>query len=135
MYYCGLNYVSRAGMKVMFELRSYLWRTARHLISHDSLQENTTIENIVQALHFCAQRNEVFFRFGWRQNDSERFHSSGRHKKETKRSSTSIFLQKVCRNLYFTMNFQFTVYKHVEFHVYKCISLLFTTGVCYVYKV
>ena len=106
------------------------WMT-RHLISHDSLQGNTTIEIIVQALHFCAQRNEVFFRFGWRENDSERFHSSGRHKKETKRSSTSIFLQKVCRNLYFTMNFQFTVYKHVEFNVYKCISLLF----CYVYKV
>ena len=56
-------------------------------------------------------------------------------KKETKRSSTSIFLQKVCRNLYFTMNFQFTVYKHVEFRVYKCIRLLFTTGICYVYKV
>ena len=45
-------------------------------------------------------------------------------KKETKRSSTSIFLQKVCRNLYFTMNFQFTVYKHVEFRVYKCITPL-----------
>ena len=56
-------------------------------------------------------------------------------KKETKRSSTSIFLQKVCRNLYFTMNFQFTVYKHVEFRVYKCIRLLFTTGICYVNKV
>ena len=73
----------------------------RHLISHDSLQENTTIENIVQALRFCAQRNEVFSRFGWRENDLERFHSSGKHKKETKRSSTSIFLQKVCRNLIF----------------------------------
>ena len=72
---------------------------------------------------------------GWRENDLERFHSSGKHKKETKRFSTSIFLQKVCRNLYFKMNFQFTVDKHVEFHVYKCISLLFTTGVCYVYKI
>ena len=30
---------------------------SRHLISHDSLQENTTIENIVQAPHFFAQRN------------------------------------------------------------------------------
>ena len=56
-------------------------------------------------------------------------------KNETKRSSTSIFLQKVCRNLYFTMNFQFNVYKHVEFRVYKCIRLLFTTGICYVNKV
>ena len=45
---------------------------SRHLISHDSLKENTTIENIVQALHFCAQRNEVFFRLGWREKDSER---------------------------------------------------------------
>ena len=108
-------------------------------ISHDSLQGNTMIENIVQAPHFCTQRNEVFFRFGWRENDSERFHSSRRFiegiKKRQKRSSTSIFLQKVVEISILQQVFQFTVYKHVEFHVYKCISLLFTTGVCYIYKV
>ena len=57
------------------------------------------------------------------------------HLKGIKRNKKALHIKKVCRNLYFTMNFQFTVYKHIEFHNYKCISLLFTTGVCYVYKI
>ena len=107
----------------------------RHLISHDSQQENTTIENIVQA--YVSARNATKFSSGsaggkmiWKD-----FIHLESIKKRQKGPPHQYFCRRFVEISILQWIFSLPFIKHDEFHVYKCISLLFTTGVCYVYKV